>query len=603
MKHALECIECGTRHPLNERAYVCAECGGLLEIKLVDTSGFDPERWSTRPLGVWRYRELLPIDQEVEVISLGEGGTGLHECRRLASDLGLKHLHVKNEGENPTGSFKDRGMTVGVTKAVELGASSVMCASTGNTSASLAAYAARAGLTCFVVIPARKIAAGKLAQAVVHGAKIIEIDGNFDDAMRLVVDVAKKDGSPYLLNSVNPFRVEGQKTVAYEINDQLNRLPDIIVLPVGNAGNITALWKGLLELKALGLADTLPRLIGIQAEKASPIADAFRSGSDQIEPVAKPETIATAIRIGSPVNWKRALAAARKSGGLIETVSDLEILEAQKALAGREGIFVEPASASTIAGVGKLVDEGVIKADEEVVCIATGHGLKDQEAVTPLAEPPTKVKPTQETITRVLALSPQLLRRGSTGLLEELLDAVRDVGLVEHSDDPLGEVPLRDETDKATLLDDRQPANLLCEHRIEGLPDGGSRRYCDQRATHQPSDWRVVDPLSLRRAQRPARDIAFRDDSDGVSVLHDDEASNVPFDHDLESLLYGGVGFDRYGSLGHYSANGVLGARNSHILSPAQWFIIYTLKIHRTRPDTCTPMAKPPVWDEMRFRR
>lgn len=403
MRHALECIECGTRHPLNQRAYVCAKCGGLLEIKLVDTSEFDPKLWDVRPLGVWRYRELLPIEQKGEVVSLGEGGTGLHECRRLASDLGMKHLHVKNEGENPTGSFKDRGMTVGVTKAVELGAKSVMCASTGNTSASLAAYAARAGLRCFVVIPAGKIAAGKLAQAAVHGAKIIEIDGNFDDAMRLVVDVAKKDGSPYLLNSVNPFRIEGQKTVAYEINDQLPEPPETIVLPVGNAGNITALWKGLVELKAVGLADTLPRLIGIQAEKASPVADAFRLRCDHIQPVANPETIATAIRIGSPVNWKRALAAARDSGGLIETVTDRQILGAQKALASKEGIFIEPASASTIAGVEKLVDEGVIKADEQVVCIATGHGLKDQEAVTLPAESPIMVKPTQETIMEILA--------------------------------------------------------------------------------------------------------------------------------------------------------------------------------------------------------
>ena len=404
MKQTLECIECGAVHPLNERAYVCPKCGGLLEIRLGEVLDFDPKAWSQRPLGVWRYRELLPIGEKVEVVSLGEGGTGLHECRRLAKDLGLKHLHVKNEGENPTGSFKDRGMTVGVSQAVELHADSVMCASTGNTSASLAAYAARAGLKCFVMIPAGKIAAGKLAQAVVHGAKIIEIDGDFDDAMRLVVDVAREDRSPYLLNSINPFRVEGQKTIAYEINDQLRRLPDIIVIPVGNAGNITALWKGLLELRALGLADTLPRLIGVQAERASPIARAFRLGSDHVEPVAKPETVATAIRIGSPVNWKRALAAARESGGLIETVADHQILEAQKMLASREGIFVEPASASTIAGVGKLVDEGVIKADEAVVCIATGNGLKDQEAVSFLAKPPVRVKASRESVMGALGL-------------------------------------------------------------------------------------------------------------------------------------------------------------------------------------------------------
>ena len=405
MRCTLECIECGYRHSPSERAYVCGKCGGLLEIGLTDMVDLDISDWSSRPLGVWRYRELLPIEAGGDIISLGEGGTGLHECRRLANILGLKRLHVKNEGENPTGSFKDRGMTVGVTKALRLGADSVMCASTGNTSGSLAAYSARAGLRCFVMIPAGKISAGKLAQAIVHGAQIIEIDGNFDDAMRLVVDVARREGSPYLLNSVNPFRVEGQKTIAFEINDQLHRLPEVIVLPVGNAGNITAVWKGLLELRALGLANELPRLIGIQAEGASPIANAFRLGLDHIEPAAKPETIATAIRIGSPVNWKRALAAAKDSGGLIETVTDGEILQAQKMLASQEGIFVEPASASTIAGVRKLADKDLIDPDEETICITTGNGLKDQEAIALSTQRTTKAKPTRESVMAVLAQS------------------------------------------------------------------------------------------------------------------------------------------------------------------------------------------------------
>jgi threonine synthase len=410
MRYTLECIECGTCHSLSERAYVCGECGGLLEIRLADIVDLDISDWSTRPLGVWRYRELLPIEAGANIISLGEGGTGLHECRRLASVLGLKRLHVKNEGENPTGSFKDRGMTVGVTKALRLGADSVMCASTGNTSASLAAYSASAGLRCFVMIPAGKIAAGKLAQAIVHGAQIIEIDGNFDDAMRVVVDVARSEGSPYLLNSINPFRLEGQKTIAFEINDQLRRLPEVIVLPVGNAGNITAVWKGFLELRALGLVNELPRLIGIQAEGASPIADAFRLGLDHIEPAANPETIATAIRIGSPVNWKRALAAAKDSGGLIETVTDREILQAQKMLASQEGIFVEPASASTIAGVRKLADKDLIDSDEETICITTGNGLKDQEAVALSTQRTTKAKPSRESVIVVLAQT--LLKQG-----------------------------------------------------------------------------------------------------------------------------------------------------------------------------------------------
>jgi len=408
MQCALECIECGTPHSLTERNYVCKKCGGLLEIRFRSMADLDTSDWNTRPLGVWRYRELLPIEAGARIISLGEGGTGLHECPRLASILGLKHLRVKNEGENPTGSFKDRGMTVGVTKALGLGAGSVMCASTGNTSASLAAYSARAGLRCFVMIPAGKIAAGKLAQAVVHGAQIIEIDGNFDDAMRLVVDAARRDGSPYLLNSVNPFRVEGQKTVAFEINDQLGRLPDVIVLPVGNAGNITAVWKALVELRVLGLADELPRLVGVQAERAAPIADAFRRGLDYIEPAKKPETIATAIRIGSPVNWKRALAAAKDSGGVMVTVADREILEAQRMLASKEGIFVEPASASTIAGVRKLADERSIDLDDEIVCITTGNGLKDQEAVAYSTERTTKTNPTSESVLAVLRQSPSI---------------------------------------------------------------------------------------------------------------------------------------------------------------------------------------------------
>jgi threonine synthase len=402
MQYTIECIECRTSHSPSERAYVCRKCGGLLEIRLDHLADLDISNWSTRPLGVWRYRELLPIEAGANIISLGEGGTGLHVCRHLASIFGLKRLHVKNEGENPTGSFKDRGMTVGVTKALQLRAGSVMCASTGNTSASLAAYSARAGLRCYVMIPAGKISAGKLAQAIVHGAQIIEVDGSFDDAMRLVIDATRMSESPYLLNSVNPFRVEGQKTVAFEINDQLHGLPEGIVLPVGNAGNITAVWKGLLELRTLGLANRLPRLIGIQAERASPIADAFKSGLDHIEPTAKPETIATAIRIGSPVNWKRALAAAKDSGGLIETVTDEEILQAQKMLASKEGVFVEPASASTIAGVRKLVRAGFIDPDEEIVCITTGNGLKDQEAVALSSEQTTKVRPTRESVMAIL---------------------------------------------------------------------------------------------------------------------------------------------------------------------------------------------------------
>jgi threonine synthase len=393
---------------MNERVYFCERCGGLLEIKVEGAFDIDGDFWKKRPLGVWRYRELLPLQENAEIVTLGEGGTGLHACSRIASDMGLKDLYVKNEGENPTGSFKDRGMTVGVSKAVELGADSVMCASTGNTSASLAAYSARAGLKCYVLIPAGKIAGGKLAQAVVHGAEIVEVEGDFDDAMRIVLDISRQRGSPYLLNSVNPFRIEGQKTIAYEINDQLGRLPSTIVLPVGNAGNITALWKGLLELKRLSLNEELPRLIGVQAEHASPIADAFRQRLDYIKPAAKPETVATAIRIGSPANWKRALRAARDSGGLFVTVTDSEILKAQSRLARLEGIFVEPASASTLAGVAKLTADGVLERDEDVVCVTTGNGLKDQEAISVLAKQPIRASVNGESVMRALHLNPMV---------------------------------------------------------------------------------------------------------------------------------------------------------------------------------------------------
>lgn len=334
--------------------------------------------WTKRGLSVWRYRELLPIDNDRFITTLAEGGTGLHHCQRLGRELGLKRLYVKNEGENPTGSFKDRGMTVALSKARELGKSKVVCASTGNTAASLAAYSARAGLQCIVIVPEGKVAAGKMLQVMIHGAKIFQISGDFDEAMRAVVELTERRKRFYLMNSLNPFRLEGQKTLAYEVCEQLDgHSPDVLVLPVGNGGNISAIWKGFGEFRTLGITKVKPRMIGIQAEKAAPIAKAVKQKQNWIRPVPNPRTIASAIRIGSPVNWTKVLRAINESRGTAETVSDKEILEAQRELASKEGIFVEPASAASIAGLRQSLEAGRIDRSDLVVCVTTGHGLKD----------------------------------------------------------------------------------------------------------------------------------------------------------------------------------------------------------------------------------
>jgi len=401
--YALECVECG-RTFSDDSLLRCPRCGGLLEVALdYDAIEVDRRTLERRELGVWAFRELLPVSTD-DPVTMGEGGTGLHPCPTLADELGVRSLHVKNEGENPTGSFKDRGMTVGVTKAVELGAEVVACASTGNTSASLAAYAARAGLTCAVLLPAGKVALGKLAQALFHGARVVPVDGNFDDALAVVRRLAE-EGLVYLLNSVNPFRLSGQRTIAYEICRQLGwEVPDAVVVPVGNAGNISAIWQGFLDLRALGLIDELPRMYGVQAEGARPIVDAVLEGREDIEPDPDPETVATAIRIGNPVNAVKALRAIRCSGGWAVAVTDDEILRAQRELATKEGIFVEPASAASIAGLRRLVEAGEIEPDESVVCVTTGHGLKDPEIVMETCELPEPVEPDPERIKERLGL-------------------------------------------------------------------------------------------------------------------------------------------------------------------------------------------------------
>ena len=400
----LECIDCGARYDPNQVIYTCSRCGGLLSVEYNFSSLPEDldQTWKKRTLSVWRYRELLPIGRIENKVSLGEGGTSLNKCLRLSEEIGLKNLYVKNEGENPTGSFKDRGMTVGVTKAVELGMTKVACASTGNTSASLAAYAARAGIECIVLIPSGKVAFGKLTQAIIHGAKVIQIRGNFDEALRIVRKICHSHPI-YLLNSLNPFRLEGQKTAAFEIRDQLDgRIPDKIVVPVGNAGNISALWKGFVELRELGLTDKAPQMIGIQAEGAAPIADSLKKKLRRVRFVDNPETVATAIRIGSPVNWKKAVRAVKESQGLVEKVSDAEILEAQKLLAQQEGLFVEPASAASIAGLIKLTRMGVIGKDELVVCILTGHGLKDPNIILRRFPRPIEVEASEDAVINVI---------------------------------------------------------------------------------------------------------------------------------------------------------------------------------------------------------
>jgi len=329
-----------------------------------------------------RYAEWLPLTPATPRISLGEGGTPLIACSRLASQLGVESLHVKFEGLNPTGSFKDRGMVVAVAKAIEAGSSTLICASTGNTSASAAAYGARTGLRTVVVIPEGRIAAGKLVQAQVYGAEILAIEGNFDLALTAVRELAEHFPVT-IVNSINPHRREGQKTAAFEIVDCLGDAPDVLAIPVGNAGNISAYWQGFREYSAAGRCK-LPRMVGGQAAGAAPLV----TGS----PIANPETVATAIRIGNPASWTEAIAARDESSGIIEAVTDEEILSAQSDLARCEGIFCEPASAASLAVLRKLRREGRVAAGMSVVCVLTGNGLKDIAAVQPRLAPPTSVR-------------------------------------------------------------------------------------------------------------------------------------------------------------------------------------------------------------------
>lgn len=402
MKVALECVSCGATFPGGDDLLHCPTCGDGLQLTLdvheASYAAMAPT-WPSRAPGVWRYREMLPVPSDMAV-SLGEGGTGLVPISLLGSESITAFL--KNEGQNPTGSFKDRGMTVGVTRAVFLGRHRVICASTGNTAASLAAYAARAHLECVVLVPAGGVAQGKLAQAYFEGARVVGIRGTFDDAMRLVSD-AGEELDAYVLNSINPYRIEGQKTAAYEIFEQLGgRVPDWLVCPVGNGGNLAAYWKGFLELRAIGATDRLPRLVGVQAEGAAPIADAILQGRREIVPVAQPETVASAIRIGNPANWRKTVRAIRESKGLALKLSDAAIVEAQKELARKEGIFLEPASAASVAAAKWLVQDRTFGSGATVVCVGTGHGLKDPEAALRERVDVTPAEPTLPSILEAL---------------------------------------------------------------------------------------------------------------------------------------------------------------------------------------------------------
>jgi threonine synthase len=334
-----------------------------------------------RPRLLQRFRPFLPITEQTPQLSLGEGFTPLVHARTLGRAMGCPLLYLKLEGMNPTGSFKDRGMVMAIAKALESGARAILCASTGNTSASAAAYGAMAGLETVVVLPSGRIAAGKLLQAQAAGARVVGVEGGFDQALKVVrelaVDPDARDVT--LVNSLNPFRIEGQKTAAFEVCEDLSGAPDYLAIPVGNAGNITAYWQGFSEYRSAGLIETSPVMLGFQAAGAAPLVLGQR--------VERPETVATAIRIGDPASGDRALSARDESGGRIDSVTDEEILAAHRDLVRHEGVFCEPASAASVAGVRKLVADGLIDPGGTIVCVITGHGLKDPESAARLAEP------------------------------------------------------------------------------------------------------------------------------------------------------------------------------------------------------------------------
>ena len=347
---------------------------------------------------LFRYKDSLPLTSATPMFSLGEGDTPLVRCEELEKTIGCGELYLKFEGCNPTGSFKDRGMVVAVAKAREAGSKAIMCASTGNTSASAAAYAAYCGLTAIIIVPEGKIALGKLAQAIVYGAKIVAIDGNFDRALQIVRRLTQRHPVT-LVNSINPYRIEGQKTAAFEVIDQLGEAPDYLFIPVGNAGNITAYWKGFKEFCQMGKARVKPRMMGFQAEGAAPIVRGHV--------IEQPETVASAIRIGNPASWQQAVNARDESGGIIDMVSDDQILAAQKLMAAKTGIFGEPASAASVAGLIKLAQSGKDFSKNRIVCVVTGSGLKDTDTALKGAPPFLKLPADLVAVEQALGWSQQ----------------------------------------------------------------------------------------------------------------------------------------------------------------------------------------------------
>jgi threonine synthase len=393
MPAQLACFTEGCRalFPITEVLYNCPKCGGLIETVYdcpESTSDWKrawrERRMSNAPIdqsGVWRYREFLPfLDDYSAVVTLREGNTPLLSGPKAAQYAGLDAITFKHQGFNPTGSFKDNGMTCGVAQAKRLGMTRVACVSTGNTSASMAAYASAAGLQPVIFLPHGNISFGKLAQALEYGAKTLQIDANFDQILAIVRQIAERLGI-YLLNSINPFRIEGQKTIMVEMMDQRDwKSPDWVVLPGGNLGNASAFGKALREMRDLGLIDRLPRLAVVQAEGAAPFYDLTHTASPELRPVGHPETLATAIKIGDPVSWPKALNEIRATDGVVEKVTEQEIADA-KAIIGRCGIGCEPASAATLAGIRKLHESGMIRADADVVAVLTGNVLKDPEYI------------------------------------------------------------------------------------------------------------------------------------------------------------------------------------------------------------------------------
>ena len=385
----LECIRCNAEYEIAGIRYTC-DCGGTLDVRhdlaAMDGAALKAEwekRWKMKrgamSSGVWRYKELILNLPDDQIVTRQEGNTRLYEAGKAGEYAGLNNFLLKHEGENPTGSFKDRGMTCGATAAQMFGAKTVACASTGNTSASMASYAAVAGMESVIFIPEGKIAYGKLAQALAFGGKTLQIEGNFDDAMALVQDVCQ-ELNIYLLNSINPFRIEGQKAIGFEVLQQLDwEVPDWFIIPGGNLGNNSALSKGLAELLELGIIDRLPKIAIIQAEGSNPLYRMWKNKTEYA-PVLDPDTIATAIKIGNPVSWEKALRGLDQCGGVVEQVTEQEIMDA-KAMVDAAGIGAEPASCCSVAGAKKLVDAGIIDPEEKVVGILTGNVLKDPDAV------------------------------------------------------------------------------------------------------------------------------------------------------------------------------------------------------------------------------